>query len=108
MPSANPKHKKKRISPTKMGLKKQGETCFLENCTQMATHHISFRNITEYANKLKWNIDSKKKVKSVGLCKKHYKEYKKLKDKDSKYAPERNFNPKNTPKPQKHQISNFY
>ena len=101
MPSSNPKHRKVRATPEKMGLKKKAEQCLISGCSNAATHHLALINVTEYATKLHWTIDPKKKTRRAALCKKHYKEYKKQRDKDEKYTKMRDFNPRNSSKPKK-------
>ena len=100
MPSKNPKHKKTRpAADPKMGKKKTIDRCFISECNKPATHHEATSNVTKYGEKLNWKIDPKKKSHRAGLCKEHYKEFKKQRNKDEKYTRVRDFNPKNSPKP---------
>ena len=102
MPSKNPKHKKKITQTKPMGLKSSKESCYVSGCTLQATHHIAQSNLEAYLPKLTWKLDqTKKKTRKVGLCKKHNKEYKKLKDKDEKYSKFKEYNPIKPPKREK-------
>lgn len=94
MPSYNPKHKKSQsTSPEKMGIKRKAETCLVGACGKAAEHHVAFANVSEYAQKLNWTIDRDKKTRRAALCKKHYREFKKLKKKDEKYQRMRDYGP---------------
>ncbi len=92
MPSSNPKHKKKMTSVQDMGIKKVKISCSVTSCSSEGAHKLAASNLEGYLSKLNWtlNID-KKKSKRASLCKKHYKEYKKLKNKDEKYTKFRDF-----------------
>ena len=102
MPSKNPKHLKKLTQTKPMGLKSAKETCYVLGCTLQVTHHIAQSNLEGCLSKLTWKLkQSNKKTRKVGLCKKHNKEYKKLKEKDEKYSKFRDFGPKRPPKREK-------
>ena len=101
MPSQNPKHMKKRATaPEKMGVKKRAERCIVGDCSRPAKNHVAMANVSKYSDKLQWSVDPKSKVRRAALCKVHFKEYKKQQNKDEKYKRMRDFNPKNSPKPQ--------
>ena len=102
MPSQNPKHRKKITQTKPMGIKSAKETCYVSGCTLEATHHIAQSNLEGYLSKLNWKLKTNnKKTRKVGLCKKHHKLYKKLKDKDEKFSKDRDFGPKKPPKREK-------
>lgn len=92
MPSSNPKHQKKKSTTKEMGVSRGTESCSISGCTQEGAHHVSTINLEGYMDKLKWSLNiDKKKTKRATLCKKHYKEYKKLKNKDEKFSNFRDF-----------------
>ncbi len=102
MPSSNPKHRKKVTQSKDMGLKKAQDTCSVSGCSLEGSHHLAASNLEGYMTKLKWTLSTdKKKSKRAALCKKHYKQYKKLKNKDEKYTKFRDFGPKSAPKREK-------
>ncbi len=102
MPSKNPKHQKKITQTKPMGIKSSKETCYVSGCTLQATHHIAQSNLEGHLSKLTWKLkQSNKKTRKVALCKKHNKDYKKLKDKNEKYSKFRDFGPKRPPKREK-------
>jgi hypothetical protein len=102
MPSSNPKHRKKISTSTKMGVKKTKEKCSVSDCTIEGTHHLAAANLEGYLTKLNWTLKKDgAKSKRIALCKKHYKLYKKLKNKDEKYSQYKNFGAKRPPKREK-------
>ncbi|MHA1601648.1 MAG: hypothetical protein ACTSVL_07940 [Promethearchaeota archaeon] len=91
MGSGNPKHKKKITQTKPMGVRQASAKCCVANCSVDGSHGLALSNVEEYSSKLNWTLDLKKKSKRVYLCKKHYKEYKKLKNKDEKYTKFKDF-----------------
>jgi hypothetical protein len=89
MPKFNPKHMKKATQEKPMGVKRELDKCMVKGCTEQAEHHIAASNLDNYMGELKWELTvstDQKKTPRGGLCKKHYKDYKKLVDKDEKYT----------------------
>ena len=102
MPSQNPKHNKKVTATKEMGLKKKSSSCIISGCTSESSHNLAASNLEGYLTKLKWTLDiDKTKTKRASLCKKHYKEYKKLKNVDEKYTRIRDIGNKKAPKREK-------
>ncbi len=93
MPKANPKHQKRNVSTTPMGTSKAAKKCSVKTCSTDASHNLASSNIEGYTSQLGWSIDIEKKVRRIALCKKHYKQYKKLKNKDEKYTRFKDFGP---------------
>ncbi|MHA1612445.1 MAG: hypothetical protein ACTSYU_10375 [Promethearchaeota archaeon] len=99
MPKMNPKHRKTSNPPPQMGVKKRSEICSLMNCSSAVKQHIAKTNYEKYSDQLKWELKkSARKAKKIGLCKEHYKGYKKLQKKEEKYKQYRDFGPGNKPK----------
>ena len=95
----NPKHRKTSSPLPQMGTKKRSEICSLKNCSSAAKQHIAKINYEKFSEQLKWELKtSARKTKKIGLCKDHYKVYKKLQKKEEKYTQYRDFGPGNKPK----------
>ncbi len=102
MPGHNPKHNKKPEQTKPMGVKHEVAKCGVENCNEESAHSLSFQQIDEYISKLNFKFKTDpEKSKHVGLCKHHYKEYKKLKDKDEKLLRVKEFGSKDVSKREK-------
>jgi hypothetical protein len=101
MPKANPKHNKRKTLDSDMGVKKGVDRCNVENCSVTASNHLAFSNLEGYLKELKWTVVRGKRKTRAALCKKHYKEYKKLKGKEEKYANFKRLDSHKMPKPEK-------
>jgi hypothetical protein len=103
MPSQNPKHNKKPEQTQPMGIRHESLKCNVQDCSEMGAHSLTYSNLEGYTSKLgfKFNVDTAK-VKKIELCKKHFKMYKKLKDKDERYTKFKDFGPGGkSPRPDK-------
>ena len=103
MPKFNPKHMKKITETKPMGLKSAKENCSVKGCSEEVSHHLAISNLEGYLGTLNWelNVDQKKNSRGA-LCKKHHKEYKKLKDKDDKWVNYKQFDAKKPTKDKPH------
>ena len=98
----NPKHRKKISQTAGMGEKKARDKCSVSMCTAVATTHMNMGAIEGMLSQLHWELKkTNKKSRRIGLCKKHNKAYKKIKDKDEKYSKFKNFGPNKIPKHEK-------
>lgn len=98
MPKFNPKHKKTNSPEPKMGVKRESQICDLNNCSSKVKQHIAKTNYEKYAQELKWELKTRaSKSRKIGLCKDHYKDYKKYQKKDDKLTKYRDFDGNNKP-----------
>ncbi len=102
MPGPNPKHNKPIDQTSPMGVKHEGMKCSVVGCSETGMHSLSIQNIEGYLSKLNLKLNEEtSKTKKVILCKKHFKEYKKEKDKDEKYLKIKDFGNKKSERPPK-------
>lgn len=98
----NPKHNKKPDQSKPMGLKHEVAKCSIENCNEESAHSLSIQQIEEYSSKLNFKFKTDpEKTKRIGLCKQHFKDYKKVKDKDEKLLRVKEFGSKDIGKREK-------
>ncbi|WP_457556649.1 hypothetical protein [Candidatus Harpocratesius sp.] len=92
MPKQNPKHRKPITDLPKMGIKKSTGTCGVDKCSNQIKQHVAKANIDKYSSQLKWELKgSVKKTRKIGLCKEHYKQYRKIQKKEEKFTRPRDF-----------------
>ena len=107
MPGPNPKHNKPIDQTSPMGIKHEGAKCSVTGCSEIGMHSLNIQNIEGYLTKLNLKLtEEATKTKKVVLCKKHFKDYKKEKDKDEKYLKIKDFGKKadRPPKPDKQML----
>ena len=102
MPGPNPKHKKPIDQTNPMGIKHDSVKCSVQGCSEIGMHSLSTQSSMTILNKLNLPVNEEtSKTKKVILCKKHFKEYKKEKDKEEKYLKTKNFGDKKLERPPK-------
>jgi len=91
-PKWNKKHANRHYNRRKMGVSDQSSSkCSVDGCNKKKKRTISINSVSGYISKLGWKLEDANKRRKVSLCKKHYKEYSKLKKKEEKYKRMRDY-----------------